>query len=94
MTDEMDIRRRRAAYRAHHRGTKEMDILIGQFADRHLPDFSEGELSRFERFLAMPDPTLQSWIFSGQGCDSADFAALVREIRIFHHLEDAQAAHG
>ena len=40
MTD-LEIRRRRAAYRAHHRGTKEMDWLVGRYADAHLAEVRE-----------------------------------------------------
>ena len=38
MTDDIEIRRRRAAYRACHRGTKEMDLILGRFAVARLPD--------------------------------------------------------
>ena len=36
MTDDIEIRRRRAAYRACHRGTKEMDVVLGRFAQARL----------------------------------------------------------
>ena len=61
MTDEMEIRRRRAAYRASHRGTKEMDFILGRYAEAHLPGMTAGELDDFERFLALPDPVLTEW---------------------------------
>ena len=37
MTDDVETRRRRAAYRASHRGTKEMDWMLGRYAERALP---------------------------------------------------------
>ena len=37
MTDDAETRRRRAAYRACHRGTKEMDWILGRFAEAALP---------------------------------------------------------
>lgn len=86
MTDDLDIRRRRAAYRATHRGTKEMDALIGRYAVAKLPSLEGTALHRFEELLAMPDPTVQAWIFSLRETPSEDFAALVRDIRAFHGL--------
>src|SRR5437762_656951 len=65
MIDDFDVRRRRTAYRAHHRGTKELDFLIGRYADALLAGYSVEDLACFERFLAIPDPMLQAWIFSG-----------------------------
>ena len=85
MTDDLDTRRRRASYRAHHRGTKEMDLLIGRYADARLARFSAEELAHFEVFLNLPDPMLQAWVFSGTGVGD-DFADLLTDIRVFHQL--------
>jgi antitoxin CptB len=87
MTDDLDTRRRRASYRAHHRGTKEMDVLVGRYADARLAGFSAEELAHFEVFLSLPDPMLQAWVFSGMGV-SDDFADLLNDIRVFHRLAE------
>lgn len=86
MTDDLAARRKRASYRAHHRGTKEMDVLVGRYADNRLPSYSAEELERFERFLTIPDPALQQWIFSGEGFAGIEFEDLVNDIRAFHGL--------
>jgi antitoxin CptB len=88
MTDDLDTRRRRASYRAHHRGTKEMDVLVGRYADARLSTFSAAELVRFEKFLALPDPALQDWIFSGNGFEGIEFEDLVDDVRAFHGLAE------
>lgn len=85
MADDLDVQRRRASYRAHHRGTKEMDILIGRYADARLAAWSGEALQRFEKFLNLPDPLLQAWIFSG-GAESDEFQDLLTDIRVFHRL--------
>jgi antitoxin CptB len=64
MTEDLDARRRRAAYRATHRGTKEMDALLGRYAIAKLPNLDGEALGQLEQFLAMPDPTLQGCIFA------------------------------
>jgi antitoxin CptB len=86
MADDLEIRRRRAAYRACHRGTKEMDLVLGRYAAARLSAMSDGELGRFERFLAMPDPVLSDWFTHGAAVDDAEFATLVRDLRGYHGL--------
>ncbi len=85
---DLELRRRRAAYRAAHRGTKEMDILLGRFADAHLEDMEASELGVFEELLSLPDPELQNWIMSQDKPSDPAFADLIRALRKFHGLED------
>jgi antitoxin CptB len=86
MTDDLETRRRRLSYRAHHRGTKEMDVLVGRYVDARLLNYSGEDLARVERFLTIPDPSLQQWIFSGEGFAGIEFEDLVNDIRAFHGL--------
>jgi antitoxin CptB len=90
MTDDLDVRLRRAAYRAAHRGTKEMDALIGRYADAKLVSFNDGELSRFERLLAVADPVLQAWIFGKEPVRGSEFEHLIQDIRSFHGLDSIE----
>ncbi len=85
--DDLDTRRRRAAYRAAHRGTKEMDWLLGRYAAAVLPELEGDSLDRFERLLAMPDPEVQTWLLAPQLAGASEFAELIREMRRFHRLE-------
>jgi antitoxin CptB len=55
-------RRKRLSFRAWHRGRKEMDLLLGRYADRRLQSLSEADLARFERIIDYPDPQLYLWI--------------------------------
>lgn len=58
----LDARRRRILFRAWRRGLREMDLVMGQFADAHLPDMTETDLDEFERLLDAPDPAVLAWI--------------------------------
>jgi antitoxin CptB len=58
----LDERRRRILFRAWRRGMREMDLVMGQFADANLPTMSETELDEFERLMEAPDPQLLGWI--------------------------------
>lgn len=81
-----DPRVRRALYRAQHRGTKEMDWLLGRYADAKLAGMTESELGELERLLAMPDPDLQEWIMTGENLGASELGPLVEKIRTFHGL--------
>jgi len=87
LTEDIDTRRRRAAFRASHRGTKEMDFLLGRFAEAKLPSLDGPELDRFEQLLAIADPELQGWILAPKAGGSTDFADLILDVRRFHGLD-------
>ena len=62
MAEDLEVKRKRLIYRARHRGTKELDLLIGSFADAYLADFDAGQLERFEKLLSVPEPQLYAWM--------------------------------
>jgi antitoxin CptB len=88
MTTGLETRRRRAAYRAWHRGTKEMDLMLGRFADSALADMTLESLMRFERLLALPDPDLQQMLLNPEPSAGPDgLADLIGRVRAFHGLD-------
>jgi antitoxin CptB len=89
MVGDLETRRRRAAYRAAHRGTKEMDWLLGRYADAYLGEMDADALARFERLLAIADPDLQQWILKPDTLRDTEFASLIAAMRRFHKLEGA-----
>lgn len=58
----MENLRRKLIFRSWHRGTKEMDLIMGSFADRHVPGFTAAELQAYEEILNHSDPDLYNWI--------------------------------
>lgn len=87
MTDDVESRRRRAAFRAGHRGTKEMDWLLGRFAYAHIATMTEESLTQFERMLLLPDPELHDMIVYPEIQAAGEFAEFVRRMRMFHGLQ-------
>jgi antitoxin CptB len=87
MTDDVESRRRRAAFRATHRGNKEMDWLIGRFAQARLASMSPEALTAFERLLLVPDPNLYDMIMHPEVAPAGEHQPLVAELRTFHGLE-------
>lgn len=62
MDEPLETRRKRLLYRSRHRGMQELDLLIGRFAEQHLPDFDEDQLARFEALLEVPEPMIYDWL--------------------------------
>jgi antitoxin CptB len=84
--DDLETRRRRAAYRATRRGSKEMDLTIGRFAEAALPSMAGARLAAFERLLALPDPELQGMVWHPEANGAGEFAELIAELRAFYGL--------
>ena len=63
--------RRRALFRAWHRGTREMDLVLGGFADDHIETLSQAEFDEFEAILAEQDTELLKWV-TGEAPTPAD----------------------
>jgi antitoxin CptB len=55
-------RRKTLLWRATHRGTRELDLVLGGFAREFLATMTEGELDELEALIDLPDPELMSWI--------------------------------
>jgi antitoxin CptB len=62
MDDDLEIRRKRLLYRSWHRGTKELDLFIGSFADAHLAAFDAGQLARYETILERDENDIYGWL--------------------------------
>jgi antitoxin CptB len=82
----LEHRRKRAFYRATHRGTKELDWLIGRYAEVRLPELAGPSMDLFEKFLTIQDPELHAWIMTPERLDQPIFEGIVNEIRTFHGL--------
>ena len=60
--EDLSMRRRRLRYRAWHRGTKEMDLVLGPFADAHVERYGTPELDRLEALMDEEDTDLLKWV--------------------------------
>jgi antitoxin CptB len=83
---DLDVRRRRLLFRAWHRGTREMDLLVGPFADAALAGMSDAELDDFERLVEVPDQDLLGWIMNETAAPPPAYdTPLFRKLKDFHH---------
>jgi len=58
---DRDQRLKRLRFRAWHRGTREADLLIGGFFDRHHADWGEAKMAWFEALLEEQDVDIMAW---------------------------------
>ena len=57
-SDGLDDRRKRLLFRCWHRGTREMDLILGRFADAEIAGLTDQELAELEHLIEVPDPDL------------------------------------
>jgi antitoxin CptB len=88
-TARMDAARiEKLRYRAWRRGIREMDLILGPFADRHAAELSPAQLDDFEELLEAPDTDLYAWIIGRTPTPEAyatEVMELVRGFRLFAH---------
>lgn len=75
---------KRLRYRAWHRGTKELDLLIGPFADSHLAGLNVADLGLFERLLEAPEPRLYAWILGQEAPSPEHDHPVFQRLKAFH----------
>jgi antitoxin CptB len=81
---DLDLRRRRILFRSWHRGMREMDLILGGFAEANVAALSEAELDDFEILLEAQDRDVFGWV-TGEFETPDTFATLLfQKICAFH----------
>lgn len=79
----MDERRRKLSFRAWRRGFREMDLLMGSFADAHLETMTEEELNEFERLLVIPDWEVYAWVVGNDETPPNHTGPVLNQLKAF-----------
>lgn len=79
MTETNEARLKRLRLRSWRRGIKEMDLILGNWADANLDALSEEDLQLYDQLLTENDHDLYMWV-SGQSQPPAQFSALLAQI--------------
>jgi antitoxin CptB len=83
-SEGLDLRLRKLKFRLWHRGIREMDLVMGGFADAELMNLSDAELAEVEGWLDIPDQQMFAWV-NGSEPPPAEFdTSLFRKLRAFH----------
>ena len=85
--DTLENTRKRLKFRAWHRGTREMDILVGCFADAHVEGFDARDLKAFEELLTCNDPDVYDWYIGAKPVPAADDSAVLQKFLSFKLTE-------
>ena len=56
-----EILKKKIIYRSTHRGTKEMDLLLGDFVKKYIQSFNIKELNDLDKILSADDEILYKW---------------------------------
>ena len=84
MTEEnRDTRIRRLIYRSRYTCTKETDLLLGKFADRHLEGLDDALLNEYEALIENSDPDLYMWISGRKPVPPAWDGEIMRRLQAF-----------
>jgi len=83
---DLGMRRRRALWRATHRGSKEMDFLLGRYAEHALDGMTAAEIAVFERLIDAPDPAIERGVLEGSSLGEQELDELIDRLRRFHGL--------
>jgi antitoxin CptB len=86
--DGLDARRRRLLFRSWHRGMREVDLIMGRFADAVIEHLTEHELGEFEQLLEVPDRELLAWVTYETEVPATFDTALFRRLRDFNHRSE------
>ena len=86
-SDGLDDRRKRLLFRCWHRGTREMDLILGRFADAEIADLSDGDMAELERLIEVPDPDLYAALTGDKPLDPEYASALFDRIKAFRAVD-------
>ena len=79
----MDDRHKRLRFRAWRRGFREIDLILGPFADRRAGDLDEAGLKALEALLDAPDQDVYDWITEAAPAPTEHDTPLLASIRQF-----------
>jgi antitoxin CptB len=86
-SDGLDDRRKRLLFRCWHRGTREMDLILGRFADAEIANLGDEELAQLERLIEVPDPDLYAAMTGDKPLGSEYAGVLFDRIKSFRAVD-------
>ncbi|MFZ3360156.1 MAG: succinate dehydrogenase assembly factor 2 [Xanthobacteraceae bacterium] len=83
-SEGLDERRRKLLFRAWRRGVREMDLIVGRFADAFIDKFDDATLDDFERLIEVPNAELYAWVCGSEHAPAEADTAVLRQLIGFH----------
>jgi antitoxin CptB len=91
-SEGLDERRRKLLFRAWRRGVREMDLIVGRFADAHIDKFDAAGLDDFERLMEAPNAELYAWVVGTRAVPTQYDTAVLAGLKAFHNKAGASRA--
>ncbi|ALN73236.1 MULTISPECIES: succinate dehydrogenase assembly factor 2 [unclassified Aureimonas] len=91
-SSDLDPRRRKALFRSWHRGTREMDLVLGRFADAEIGHLNDEDLGVYELLMEAPDRDLFSWLTGTEETPANYDTPVFQRIRTFYALNQVVAS--
>jgi len=91
-SEGLDVRRRRLLFRAWRRGVREMDLIVGRFADARIDTFDDTALDDFERLIEVPNAELYAWVTGDARAPAKHDCAVLRALIAFHAHDGGEGA--
>ncbi|BCH25094.1 FAD assembly factor SdhE [Mesorhizobium sp. L-8-3] len=82
-SEGLDARRRKLLFRSWHRGMREMDLILGTFADAEIGALTEIEIDQYEGLLDIPDTKLLPWITGERPIPADQDSPILRRVLAF-----------
>ena len=76
----IEVVRKRLSIRSWRRGTKELDLILGQFSDNNLNELKMSDLNLYEQLLSNDDYLIYNWLFSKEDSPKI-FKSLIKQIQ-------------
>jgi antitoxin CptB len=86
-TVDLDPRRKKILFRAWHRGMREMDLIMGRFAEARLDAMNDVELDTFELLIEVLDRDLLAWITGREPTPVNYDTGVFQALKAFHTHE-------
>jgi antitoxin CptB len=89
-SEGLSERQRKLLFRAWRRGVREMDLIVGRFADAYIDKLDAPALDDFEHLIEAPNAELYAWVVGDETAPADYDTAVLRQLIAFH----AQAGEG
>jgi antitoxin CptB len=84
---DRETRLRRLRFRAWHRGTKEADLMIGGFYDRHSAGWSDAEIDWYEKLMEEQDVDIMAWAIGTAPPPPPFDGGMMRQMRELNYIK-------
>ena len=82
--EPVETARKRLIFRSWHRGTREIDLLLGRFADVHVPEFDGEALALYDKLLENDDPDIYNWVTGAEDVPDTENSEVLKLLVEFY----------